>query len=719
MALKTLNTVGGLSVGWQSSSVILSNADVNPNNLTVTATATLGNISNVRIFGGSEGQVLRTDGAGNLSWISGAAGSPGGSNTQIQFNDAGAFNGVSNFTYNKTTNLLTVNGNVVVGDNTNNVSLFSSGAISSTGNLTAANINTGGVLSVTGNANVGNIGATNGVFTNISGTLTTASQPNITAVGTLSTLSVSGNANVGNLGANNGVFTGNVSVDNLSVANGITSVDYVDFTTTPTPAPTDQQGRLYWSTSDGTLNLGMNANVTQQIGQETYYYVKANTAITNGQVVMFAGAEGDHLKADPANTSTPGFQIRYVMGVATENIAQGDMGYVTAFGLVSELNTFAFNAGDILYLAPNSTGNLTNTAPITPDPEIVIAACVVKSNAIDATNGRIFVRPEFTPYLSDIQDVLIANATPGQALVYTSANIWENKLVNTLGTLSSISVTGNANVGNIGATNGVFTNVSGNGATLTSLPAGNIVGQVANALVAGTVYTNAQPNITSVGTLTSLSVSGNANIGNIGVSGLVTVTGNVTAANFIGTFVGNATGIANGNSNITIPTVGGNILFATNGTANRMVISTTGNVGIGTNNPAYELEVVGTLAATSKSFLISHPTKQGWKLQYGSLESPYHGVRLTGEAAVINGYCLVDLPDYIHGLVKQEGAQVQLTTIKHGKVLWVEEINVDKNYFIVKSNKYKKYQDQELKFFWSFTAIRKDIGDLAVELSID
>ena len=44
---------------------------------------------------------------------------------------------------------------------------------------------------------------------------------------------------------------------------------------------------------------------------------------------------------------------------------------------------------------------------------------------------------------------------------------------------------------------------------------------MANALIAGTVYTNAQPNITSVGTLTSLDVSGNANIGNIGANNAV------------------------------------------------------------------------------------------------------------------------------------------------------------------------------------------------------
>ena len=78
-----------------------------------------------------------------------------------------------------------------------------------------------------------------------------------------------------------------------------------------------------------------------------------------------------------------------------------------------------------------------------------------------------------------------------------------------------MSVVGNANVGNIGATNGVFTNVSGNGSALTSITGGNVSGQVGNALVAGTVYINAQPNITSVGTLTSLSASGNITGANI------------------------------------------------------------------------------------------------------------------------------------------------------------------------------------------------------------
>jgi hypothetical protein len=146
-------------------------------------------------------------------------------------------------------------------------------------------------------------------------------------------------------------------------------------------------------------------------------------------------------------------------------------------------------------------------------------------------------------------------------------------------------------------------------------------------------------------------------------------------------------------------------------------LTATGNVGIGISSGlTYKLQVNGSFAATTKSFVIDHPTKEGMKLRYGSLESPYHGVRLTGEGVLINGTATVKLPDYIHGLCKQEGSQVQITNIKHGKVIWVDDVNVDEDCFVVKSD-ILVHDETEYKFYWSFTAIRKDIEEMIVEFA--
>ena len=60
---------------------------------------------------GNAGDVLQTDGGGNLSFAAaGGGGTPAGSNTEIQFNNSGAFGASSDFTYNDTSSpkLLTI-----------------------------------------------------------------------------------------------------------------------------------------------------------------------------------------------------------------------------------------------------------------------------------------------------------------------------------------------------------------------------------------------------------------------------------------------------------------------------------------------------------------------------------------------------------------------------------------------------------------------------------
>ena len=60
---------------------------------------------------------------------------------------------------------------------------------------------------------------------------------------------------------------------------------------------------------------------------------------------------------------------------------------------------------------------------------------------------------------------------------------------------------------------------SGSGNLLSNIQGANVSGTVASATVAATVTTAAQPNITSVGTLTSVAVTGNATVGNVKING--------------------------------------------------------------------------------------------------------------------------------------------------------------------------------------------------------
>ena len=107
----------------------------------------------------------------------------------------------------------------------------------------------------------------------------------------------------------------------------------------------------------------------------------------------------------------------------------------------------------------------------------------------------------------------VANATyavtSGSTTTAATVTTAAQPNITSVGTLTSLTVTGNISGANITGT------YYGAGTGLTSIPGANVTGQVGNALVAGTVYTNSQPNITSVGTLSSLSVTANTSTGGI------------------------------------------------------------------------------------------------------------------------------------------------------------------------------------------------------------
>ena len=135
----------------------------------------------------------------------------------------------------------------------------------------------------------------------------------------------------------------------------------------------------------------------------------------------------------------------------------------------------------------------------------------------------------------------------------------------------------------------------------------------------------------------------------------------------------------------------------------RLTILPSGNVGIGTTAPGYKLEVNGSFAATTKSFVIDHPTKEGMKLRYGSLEGPENGVYVRGRLKDSN---VIELPDYWTGLVHEDSITVSLTAIGKSQELYVIDIN---------DNKVTVGGNDSINCFYTIFAERKDVEKLEVE----
>lgn len=123
----------------------------------------------------------------------------------------------------------------------------------------------------------------------------------------------------------------------------------------------------------------------------------------------------------------------------------------------------------------------------------------------------------------------------------------------------------------------------------------------------------------------------------------------------------------------------GAMALSTNG---KLTVAHSIRVGFGETDTTlggsvYALEVNGAFAATTKSFLIDHPTKSGMKLRHGSLEGPENGVYVRGK---LKGTTVIDLPEYWTKLVDPDTITVQLTSIGKHQDLYVKNISNNKIY---------------------------------------
>ena len=304
-----------------------------------------------------------------------------------------------------------------------------------------------------------------------------------------------------------------------------------------------------------TISGANGANANTIVNGKSFYVKLAVDYPTSGNVALYTdsglsiAAAGTNLGVSTANVA-----------IATSVIGSAGSGG----GSVGGANTSVqFNDQNV----SNGSASFTfdkNTNTLTVSSGNIITANVNAGTQVVAPILVSNIATGTAPF-TVTSTTRVANLNAATSGVANTVNDAAQANITSVGTLTSLSVSGNANIGNIG-TGGLVTatgNITGanisTGGVVSAV--GNITGgniktsnqfistlatgtapfvvsstttvanlSVATATTAGTVTTAAQPNITSVGTLTSLGVNG-------------TVTAVAFTAN-TGVFTGNANGIS-------------------------------------------------------------------------------------------------------------------------------------------------------------------------------
>jgi hypothetical protein len=258
----------------------------------------------------------------------------------------------------------------------------------------------------------------------------------------------------------------------------------------------------------------------------------------------------------------------------------------------------------------------------------------------------------------------------------------------------------------------------------TTGPYGKTEGSL-NVNSAVTVTTNTSTNTFTIGTGTYFVSNGNVGIGVATPAYKLESNGDIST-NFAGAskFIWNRSGVyfnwveCDG-------VAGNNYMRFALGNAEQVRFQSNGNVGIGNTAPAHRLRVEGTtsvlgnvavgsadtatynlfvngsFAATTKSFVIDHPTKKGMKLRHGSLEGPENGVYVRGRTNTN----IIELPDYWTKLIDKDSITVSLTAI--GKTISPSVGKV--------TNKKITLIGDNIDCYFHVFAERKDVEKIVVE----
>jgi hypothetical protein len=632
--------------------------------LTINGISNLGPNSNVKITGGVDNAFLKTDGTGNLIWDTATLVPAQGANTQVIFNDGGTtYAGDANLTFNKTTGALSVGGNLTAGNinGANNITanfftgtlrtnaqpnitsvgtltgLSVNGSITAanitantgiiTGNgsgltaLNASNLSTGTVSSdrLTGTYNISITGsagsATTATSATTAGTVTTNSQPNITSVGTLTGLIVTGTVSAGNVSVPAGTITANLFSGNGANLTNITGSNVTGQVGNALVAGTVYTAAQPNITSVGTLTgLGVSGNITAA-------NITANTGVFTGNGSGLTALNANNLSTGTVpNARLSGSYAISITGSAgtAGTVTTNAQPNITSVGTLTTLNVnntitaVAFTANTGVFTG-NGSGlsaiNASNVSTGTLAQARLANSTVVLGNTTLTLGGTVTT----VAGLSSVTSTTFVGSLTGAATTAGTVTTAAQPNITSVGTLTGLGVNGTITATNITANTGVFT---GNGSGLSAIAGANVTGTVSSATTAGTVTTAAQPNITSVGTLTSLTSSGNISGANLITSNYVirSVSTGISAA---GTVQANATAITKelnvvstvaSGAGVRLPTaVAGMVITITNTSANTLNVYPATGAAINTlsTNAAFTHSAGATLQFTA-------PTTTQW-----------------------------------------------------------------------------------------------------------
>ena len=383
----------------------------------------------------------------------------------------------------------------------------------------------------------------NVIATNLIGALQTAAQPNVTSVGTLTGLTVAGNIlpggdNADNLGSTllrwATTYSVNVVATNLggtlttAAQPNVTSVGILAGLTTSADIVPD---------TDGTLNLGASLYMWSNVYTQTVTASYLNGTLLTG-VQLNITTVGTLTQLTVANSILPGGDNVYNLGSPTARWANIYCAAVTPTGSIVPNADNSYNLGSMTYrwattysvnvTATNLAGTLTtaaqpNITSVGTLSGLTVSASILPSitNSDNLGSGALVWA---TVYATAI------NATNLTGTLQTAAQ----PNITSVGTLSGLTVSASilpsiTNSDNLGSGALVWATVYATAINATNLT--------------GTLQTAAQPNITSVGTLSGLTVSASilpsiTNTDNLGSGTLLWATvyaTTITATNLAGT----------------------------------------------------------------------------------------------------------------------------------------------------------------------------------------